>query len=64
MRASSRPTTYLKGVFVNEGQSYPAGTERTVKPSHPHGPHLTSTGVTFLAMFTGNVYLNDFHLST
>jgi quercetin dioxygenase-like cupin family protein len=54
----------LEGVFINEGQSYPAGTELTVKPGHPHGPHSTNTGVTFLAMFTGNVDLNDFHLST
>ena len=54
----------LEGVFVNEGQTYPAGTERTVKPSHTHGPHSMSTGVNFLAMFTGNVDLNDFHLST
>ncbi|HEX6800758.1 MAG TPA: cupin domain-containing protein [Ktedonobacterales bacterium] len=54
----------LEGVFVNEGESYPAGTELIVKPGHPHGPHSTKTGVTFLAVFTGNVDLNDFHLAT
>lgn len=54
----------LEGEFINEGQPYPAGTELTVRPNHPHGPHSTRTGVTFLAMFSGNVDLNDFHLSS
>ena len=54
----------LEGVFINEGQSYPAGTELNVKPGHEHGPHSTKTGVTFLSMFTGNVDFSDFHLAT
>jgi len=52
----------LEGVFINEGKSYPAGTELNVKPGHEHGPHSTTTGVTLLSMFTGNVDLSDFHL--
>ncbi len=53
----------LEGVFVNEGKSYPAGTELSVTPGHVHGPHSTITGVTFLAMFTGNIDFSDFHLA-
>jgi len=53
----------LEGVFIDEGTVYPAGTELNVKPKVHHGPHTTETGVTFLAMFTGNVDLTDFKLS-
>lgn len=53
----------LEGTFVDEGNVYPAGTELSVKPNMHHGPHTTDTGVTFLAMFTGNVDLTDFRLS-
>lgn len=52
----------LEGVFINEGQSYPAGTTLNVTPGHEHGPHSTNTGVTLLAMFTGNADLSDFQL--
>lgn len=52
----------LEGVFINEGTPYPAGTELNVQPGHQHGPHSTSTGVTFLVMFSGNVDMNDFQL--
>jgi len=54
----------LEGVFINEGTSYPAGTELNVKPGREHGPHSTTTGVTLLVMFTGNVDFNDFHLAS
>jgi quercetin dioxygenase-like cupin family protein len=53
----------LEGVFINEGTAYPAGAELSVTPGHTHGPHTTNTGVTFLAMFTGNVDFADFHLA-
>lgn len=53
----------LEGVFVNEGTTYPAGTELSVTPGHVHGPHSTATGVTFLAMFSGHVDFSDFHLA-
>jgi quercetin dioxygenase-like cupin family protein len=53
----------LEGDFIDEGTSYSAGTELNVKPNTHHGPHSTETGVTFLAMFTGNVDLTDFKLS-
>jgi len=53
----------LEGDFIDEGTSYAAGTELNVKPNVHHGPHSTKTGVTFLAMFTGNVDLTDFKLS-
>ncbi len=49
--------------FSDEDKAYPAGTELSVKPKTHHGPHMTETGVTFLAMFTGNVDLTDFKLS-
>ena len=52
----------IEGVFINEGTAYPAGTELSVLPGHTHGPHSTTTGVTFLAMFSGNVDFADFHL--
>lgn len=52
----------LEGVFINEGQEYPAGTELSVTPGHTHGPHSTTIGVTFLAMFSGNIDFSDFHL--
>jgi len=53
----------LEGVFLDEGTAYPAGSELSVKPNLHHGPHSTQTGVTFLAMFTGNVDLSDFKVS-
>jgi anti-sigma factor ChrR (cupin superfamily) len=63
--ANQAETLYiLEGVFIDEGVPYPAGTELNVKPNTHHGPHTTDTGVTFLAMFTGDVDLTDFNLST
>jgi anti-sigma factor ChrR (cupin superfamily) len=53
----------LEGSFIDEGTVYPAGTELNVKPNTHHGPHTTETGVSFLAMFTGQVDLTDFKLS-
>ena len=62
--AGQAETLYiLEGVFVDEGISYPAGTELCVEAGAHHGPHTTSTGTTFLAMFTGQVNLTDFKLS-
>src|SRR5262249_46720154 len=62
--AGQAETLYiLEGDFIDEGTSYPAGTELSVKPNEHHGPHGTETGVTFLAMFTGHVDLTDFRLS-
>ena len=62
--AGQAETLYiLEGTFIDEGHIYPAGSELNVKPNMHHGPHATETGVTFLAMFTGNVDLTDFKLS-
>jgi anti-sigma factor ChrR (cupin superfamily) len=62
--AGQAETLYiLEGAFIDEGTQYPAGTELNVKPNTHHGPHTTDTGVTFLAMFTGDVDLTDFKLS-
>lgn len=62
--AGQAETLYiLEGDFIDEGTSYPAGTELNVKPGVHHGPHTTKTGVTFLAMFTGDVDLTDFKIS-
>jgi quercetin dioxygenase-like cupin family protein len=62
--AGQAETLYiLEGSFIDEGVTYPAGTELNVKPNTHHGPHTTDTGATFLAMFTGQVDLTDFKLS-
>ena len=43
-------TSYvLDGDFINEGISYPKGTEFNVKPNTVHGPHTTKTGCSVLA---------------
>jgi quercetin dioxygenase-like cupin family protein len=61
--AGQAETLYiLEGEFLDEGKSYHPGTEFNVKPGREHGPHSTNTGVTFLAMFTGDVSLTDFRL--
>jgi quercetin dioxygenase-like cupin family protein len=62
--AGQAETVYvLEGELIDEGTPYSAGTELNVKPNVHHGPHTTETGVTFLAMFTGKVDLNDFKLA-
>jgi quercetin dioxygenase-like cupin family protein len=62
--AGQAETLYiLEGVFIDEGIAYPAGTELSVESGAHHGPHTTTTGTTFLAMFTGTVDLTDFKLS-
>lgn len=62
--AGQAETLYiLEGVFIDEGTSYAAGTELCVEAGAHHGPHMTNTGTTFLAMFTGQVDLTDFKLS-
>src|SRR5262245_10963289 len=62
--AGQAETLYiLEGVFIDEEKIYPAGSQLNVKPNVHHGPHRTETGVTFLAMFTGNVDLTDLKLS-
>src|SRR5262249_4817030 len=53
----------LRGGFMKAWESYPAGTELTVKPGHPPGPHSTPTGVTFLRCLPRSVALTDFHLT-
>ena len=53
----------IDGDFINEGTSYPAGTELNVKPNTAHGPHLTKTGCSVLVMFSYPSVLNDFQLA-
>lgn len=53
----------LDGDFINEGTSYPVGTELNVKPMIAHGPHTTKTGCSVLAMFSYPSVLDDFKLA-
>ena len=57
-------TSYvLDGDFINEGISYPAGTEINIKPMTAHGPHTTKTGCTVLVTFSYPSALDDFTLA-
>jgi ChrR-like protein with cupin domain len=57
-------TSYvLDGEFINEGITYPVGTEWNVKPLTPHGPHTTKTGCTVLVTFSYPSALDDFKLA-
>jgi anti-sigma factor ChrR (cupin superfamily) len=57
-------TSYvLEGEFINEGISYPAGTEWNIKPMTPHGPHTTQSGCTVLVTFSYPSALDDFSLA-
>ncbi|GLV53274.1 hypothetical protein KDH_01290 [Dictyobacter sp. S3.2.2.5] len=53
----------LDGDFIDEGTSYPAGTELNVKPMVPHGPHTTQNGCSALVMFSYPSALDDFKLA-
>ena len=57
-------TSYvLDGDFINEGISYPKGTEFNVKPNTVHGPHTTKTGCSVLVTFSYPSILDDFKLA-
>ena len=57
-------TSYvLDGDFINEGTSYPKGTEFNIKPNAAHGPHTTKTGCSVLVTFSYPSALDDFILS-
>jgi anti-sigma factor ChrR (cupin superfamily) len=57
-------TSYvLDGDFINEGVSYPVGTEWNVTPLTAHGPHTTQTGCTVLVTFSNPSALDDFTLA-
>jgi anti-sigma factor ChrR (cupin superfamily) len=57
-------TSYvLEGDFINEGTSYPAGTEWNIKPMTAHGPHTTQNGCTVLVTFSYPSALDDFKLA-
>jgi len=53
----------LEGDFINEGVSYPKGTEFGVKPNTAHGPHTTKNGCTVLVTFSYPSILDDFNLA-
>ena len=56
-------TSYvLEGDFINEGVSYPKGTEFNVKPNTAHGPHTTKNGCSVLVTFSYPSILDDFKL--
>ena len=57
-------TSYvLDGDFINEGISYPAGTEINIKPMTARGPHTTKTGCSVLVTFSYPSALDDFTLA-
>ena len=57
-------TSYvLDGEFINEGITYPVGTEWNVKPMTAHGPHTTKTGCSVLLTFSYPSALDDFILA-
>lgn len=53
----------LEGDFIDEGTSYPAGTELNIKPMVAHGPHTTKNGCSFLVMFSYPSAFGDFKLA-
>jgi anti-sigma factor ChrR (cupin superfamily) len=53
----------LEGDFINEGISYPKGTEINIKPNTIHGPHTTKTGCSVLVTFSYPSVLDDFKLA-
>jgi NADPH:quinone reductase-like Zn-dependent oxidoreductase len=58
-------TSYvLDGDFINEGTSYPKGTEFNIKPNGAHGPHTTKTGCSVLVMFSYPSTFDDFKLAS
>ena len=64
MHEHTTETSYvLEGDFVNEGTSYPKGTEFNVTPLTPHGPHSTKSGCSLLVTFSYPSTLDDFKLA-
>jgi anti-sigma factor ChrR (cupin superfamily) len=53
----------LDGDFINEGVTYPKGTEINVKPNTAHGPHTTKNGCSLLVTFSYPSILDDFALA-
>jgi anti-sigma factor ChrR (cupin superfamily) len=53
----------LEGDFINEGVSYPKGTEFNVRPKTAHGPHTTKNGCSVLVTFSYPSTLDDFTLA-
>jgi quercetin dioxygenase-like cupin family protein len=57
-------TSYvLDGDLINEGISYPKGTDFSIKPNTGHGPHTTKTGCSVLITFSKPYVLDDFKLA-
>src|ERR1041384_4920189 len=50
----------LDGDFINDGISYPKGTEFNIKPNTIHGPHTTKTGCSVLVTFSYPSTFEDF----
>ena len=64
MHERTTETSYvLDGDVINEGTSYPAGTEINIKPMTAHGPHTTKTGCSVLVTFSYPSALDDFTLA-
>ncbi|HEU4588346.1 MAG TPA: cupin domain-containing protein [Gemmatimonadales bacterium] len=53
----------LEGDFINEGITYPVGTEINVKPMTAHGPQTTKNGCSVLVTFSYPSTLEDFKLA-
>jgi anti-sigma factor ChrR (cupin superfamily) len=53
----------LDGDFINDGISYPKGTEFNIKPNTAHGPHTTKTGCSVLVTFSYPSTFQDFKLA-
>jgi len=53
----------LEGDFINEGISYPKGTQISVKPMTAHGPQSTKDGCSVLITFSYPSTLEDFKLA-
>jgi anti-sigma factor ChrR (cupin superfamily) len=64
MHELTTETSYvLDGDFINEGVSYPMGTEINIKPKTAHGPHTTRNGCSVLITFSYPSVLDDFKLA-
>jgi anti-sigma factor ChrR (cupin superfamily) len=64
MHERTTETAYvLDGDFMDEGISYPVGTEWNVKPLTAHGPHTTKTGCSVLVTYSYPSALDDFTLA-
>ena len=64
LHENTTETSYvLDGDFINEGTSYPKGTEFNIKPNAAHGPHTTKTGCSVLVTFSYPSTFEDFKLA-